>query len=326
MSGRVIALASVLLGSGCSLVYPFSEFSFRADAAPTDVQTVNDAVTDARVATDGSVGADVEADSGPDVVIDDEDELPDAAEDGAKMDLGAPETDPVDVAPEDARSDAGAMDVSARDVSPADVAMDRSVDLGPGLCPSGQTRCNGGCVALATDANNCGACGSACLPGAMCAASACSCGDSGQLCCSSRCSAGLDCVSGLCVRCPTGLTPCSDRCHDLQRDQDACGACGVGCHAGQICREGACIKASACSVGPGGSCAGSAGCCAAGLQCNAPGTCCASVRTACTAMSGQCCAGSACVLGNCCAVAGETCTVNTDCCSRRCVGFRCGSV
>ena len=44
-----------------------------------------------------------------------------------------------------------------------------------GVCPTGQTRCNGECVDLDTDPDNCGACGNACGAGEPCADGICHC-------------------------------------------------------------------------------------------------------------------------------------------------------
>ena len=42
-------------------------------------------------------------------------------------------------------------------------------------CGSGQTLCNGVCVLLQSDPNNCGACGTTCPTGETCSSSRCSC-------------------------------------------------------------------------------------------------------------------------------------------------------
>lgn len=53
---------------------------------------------------------------------------------------------------------------------------DVSTDDEPLVCPSTQTNCNGVCVNLQENANNCGACGTACLPyGGVCLSGSCGC-------------------------------------------------------------------------------------------------------------------------------------------------------
>jgi hypothetical protein len=71
----------------------------------------------------------------------------------------------------------------------------------------GLTDCGGGCVALQTDAVNCGICGNVCPAGATCVGGSC------------------QSPSG----CAAGLTNCGALCVDLQTDVFNCGACGNAC-------------------------------------------------------------------------------------------------
>jgi hypothetical protein len=41
--------------------------------------------------------------------------------------------------------------------------------------------------------------------------------------------------------CATGTTDCAGVCADLQTSNANCGACGVGCSAGQTCVGGKCL-------------------------------------------------------------------------------------
>jgi hypothetical protein len=96
-------------------------------------------------------------------------------------------------------------------------------------CSPDQTACNGVCVDLDIDRNNCGACGNVC-------------------------GAGEDCCSGECVdvaysedncghcghACGAGDTCCAGDCDDLKTSEDNCGACGNACGAGEDCCNGAC--------------------------------------------------------------------------------------
>jgi hypothetical protein len=70
-------------------------------------------------------------------------------------------------------------------------------------CPAGKTNCNGACVNLKTDANNCNECGRVCL--------------SGRTCC-----------NGFCV--------------NTQTSETNCGECGKRCPTGQTCQDGDCCR------------------------------------------------------------------------------------
>lgn len=100
------------------------------------------------------------------------------------------------------------------------------------VCDAGETACNGTCVDLMTDMNNCGACGEICESGLV----------------------EVACVAGECVRisCPAALpTSCSEditipieeRCVDLTSDPNNCGGCGNVCDSGE-CAEGVCVPVS----------------------------------------------------------------------------------
>ena len=73
----------------------------------------------------------------------------------------------------------------------------------PGVvgCAPGETTCSGRCSDPQTDEGNCGACGRACAPGAICQQGACSQG------------------------CPSGQAFCDGRCLDISSDSLHCGAC-----------------------------------------------------------------------------------------------------
>ena len=76
--------------------------------------------------------------------------------------------------------------------------------------------CGGtGCVDLANDATNCGACGTTC--------------DTGHVC-----------SEGNCLGCDVGETACGANCVDTTIDPEHCGGCGKACGAGETCIGGDC--------------------------------------------------------------------------------------
>jgi hypothetical protein len=83
-------------------------------------------------------------------------------------------------------------------------------------CPNGLTMCNGACVNLDMDNQNCGACGTACGAGLMCRSGVCSCKDGQALC-------GLLCIG-------------------IMSDRTNCGGCGILCLLGQKCDKGSCVS------------------------------------------------------------------------------------
>jgi hypothetical protein len=90
----------------------------------------------------------------------------------------------------------------------------------------------GACAALASDPLNCGSCGIVCPPGATCqngmcnGLAECAAGRAGSFC-------NLD--AGPFYLCCAGLG-----CIDTSRDNQNCGACGLGCSSGQSCSAGIC--------------------------------------------------------------------------------------
>src|SRR5690242_10641521 len=65
------------------------------------------------------------------------------------------------------------------------------------------TDCNGSCVDVSGDAQNCGMCGNPCGPDQACEAGVCT--------------------------CPTGQVECNDACIDPNTDNSNCGSCGNLC-------------------------------------------------------------------------------------------------
>ncbi len=160
-------------------------------------------------------------------------------------------TEPADAAPpdgplHDARREAGPGIDARRDHdghgrydAESDTPVRRDAESRDGgvpdgaVCPPGLAACDGDCVDLAVDPENCGACGNTCGPGAYC--------------------------NGSC-QCLPGLTPCSGACVDLRSDPDHCGSCGHACPpTARNCAEGNCVPTDCShlggrfeSCGPGG--------------------------------------------------------------------------
>jgi hypothetical protein len=99
---------------------------------------------------------------------------------------------------------------------------------GATCCPAAQSIvcCGDYCLNLMSpdDPANCGACGNACIPGAVCAMVPVE---------------GPPGTAPRCV-CPTGTTDCAFACADLAADPLNCGGCGVACAEGESCVSGAC--------------------------------------------------------------------------------------
>jgi len=131
------------------------------------------------------------------------------------------------------------------------------------VCPSDERDCGGRCVAIASDASNCGACGVACAAGEVCGGGHCLCASGGVDCggacvdlasdpancgaCGAACPAAQVCTAttggpsacaGACAL--PSLTACDRACVDLSADARNCGACGRACAVNERCAAGRC--------------------------------------------------------------------------------------
>lgn len=85
----------------------------------------------------------------------------------------------------------------------------------PTTCTDPQTACNGACVDLTSDGQNCGACGNVCP-------------------------AGQGCSAGMCGACVAPQVACGTACVVLGTDNKNCGKCGASCGSNQVCSGGQC--------------------------------------------------------------------------------------
>jgi hypothetical protein len=131
-------------------------------------------------------------------------------------------------------------------------------------CGNGQTCCGQVCTDLASDFDNCGACGHACpqprpyeygtcirgnceywcVEGAVVCGGACTsldsdpdnCGACGNACGGST----PYCTQGECNPCVFPFVPCGGVCVDPSSDRNNCGACGIQCADNEVCFGGFC--------------------------------------------------------------------------------------
>ncbi len=263
--------------------------------------------------------------------------------------------------PNDAAQTDGPMDALGDGAQTADsVSADSSAGdgaLSDVSCAAGQTACGANCTTLASDPQNCGACGSACVVAnatAGCAAGVCTvvgcnagyadcnamasdgceamtatdpsnCGACGNAC--TFANAMAVCTAGSCAigTCNTGYADCnmmtSDGCEtNTATTVTSCGACGMACslaHATAGCAHGACTVA-ACNTGYGDCDSNPANGCEAPLNTNAN---CGGCGTACGL--GTHCSSGMCVSS--CPAGTTFCTTTNICAMTATDTANCGS-
>lgn len=136
-------------------------------------------------------------------------------------------------------------------------------------CTSTQMDCDGTCVNVKTDNQNCGTCGKSCGSGTSCQNGACAC-SSGLVSCGgscvasdtthcgsgcTACSAGQVCANGGCTSmCPSGTTKCGDNACSSTTDSAHCGNSCTVCAGGTNCVGGVCSCSTAGQMACNGSC------------------------------------------------------------------------
>jgi alpha-tubulin suppressor-like RCC1 family protein len=147
----------------------------------------------------------------------------------------------------------------------------------PNPCGPGTAKqCNGVCIDVQNDAQNCGDCGTVCPSDKVCSHGQCAavCGGGtahcGNFCvdlkadplncggCNTKCPSGQVCNKAACaLTCQAGLTDCNGGCVDTTSDDFNCAACGNACDSGKHCVNGSCQATcqsgwSSCSDGTDG--------------------------------------------------------------------------
>jgi len=146
---------------------------------------------------------------------------------------------------------------------------DVEVSPEPDDCRVGQTLCDGNCVNLQRNGEQCGGCNSRCDVGQLCRLGQCvgACSRDEEVSCGGTCvdprterehcgahsncldaQAGRTCEEdevcdgqGHCAdQCVEGRSLCEGRCVDVLRDLENCGGCGQTCAADEVCQKGAC--------------------------------------------------------------------------------------
>ncbi|MEQ1565460.1 MAG: hypothetical protein ABMA64_07475 [Myxococcota bacterium] len=91
----------------------------------------------------------------------------------------------------------------------------------PSACDRGRVDCDGACVDLFDDVDNCGSCGTPCATGESCGARVCD-------------VPVVDCTF------PGSFESCDGRCVETSVSLDACGACDAACADDESCLDGVC--------------------------------------------------------------------------------------
>jgi hypothetical protein len=135
-------------------------------------------------------------------------------------------------------------------------------------CETGEKRCDGVCIDVQEDNDNCGDCDAPCDATHVCVAGTCEldCRATETLCdgacvdtnvdpdycgnCITECADGEACNMGSCSLDCGGLTNCDGACVDLTNNAGFCGDCAVACQNNTLCVDSACDCATSGFTGP----------------------------------------------------------------------------
>ena len=154
------------------------------------------------------------------------------------------------------------QDVEESDASDTDLRPDATTDTtepDTSACTDGLMRCDGVCVDVTADGENCGVCGNLCPSLWLCEEGACvsSCSGTTTPCengcvdttgdrnncggCGVVCDMGEQCVEGSCTVDCGALSECGGDCVNVQSHPEHCGQCDLSCNEGQMCATGRCV-------------------------------------------------------------------------------------
>ena len=133
------------------------------------------------------------------------------------------------------------------------------------FCPVNKpAQCDGKCINLQTDSQNCGSCGKTCKDDQLCVSGNCQC-DTSISCsgacvllesdpdhcggCGNKCSDKQHCIKGYCTdkKCSEAIPPltdCDRACVDTKTSLKHCGSCSKTCRRDQVCNTGKCTCAA----------------------------------------------------------------------------------
>ena len=214
-------------------------------------------------------------------------------------------------------------------------------------CTGSTTLCNGACIDLMADEQNCGMCGLACPANGVCDNGVCTCvAPTPNTCpgvctdfvtdeahcgnCNTSCVGTQTCDNGIC--CSPGTLNCGGQCKNLDEDEANCGGCGIACKTGEQCQGGQCecpFGQAICPPGaPNGACqvvANDPNACGPTCQvCSGSTPFCVSNGCAATCPAPlEACGGDQCVNkksdNNNCGACGTVCAAGTGCSDGQCV-------
>jgi hypothetical protein len=208
------------LASGCALQYVVPD-----DGTPQcmpDETSCDDICVDADVDPDHCGGCGITCDDDEICVAGDCVESPACTLDACDDECVDTQTDPANCGMCGRWCESSAECIAGACVTTCSDSCDSDAEIcvaGVCECREGLMPCDGECVDMTSDDDNCGLCGREC---------------DDMLCNAGECG----------TSCGAGLSACEDSCVDLDSDPLNCGLCDRGCHPSQACVAGECKSAS----------------------------------------------------------------------------------